>query len=321
MGRVKRDRSVKLDSWAQLRRRRLKKELFGSPRRRSLRVSTMNKSLRLAYELSQRAVSVRHYDPKSRSHVNGYDVAFTIENKIVTSKPDMQPVLKGIIQFISNQGVAASWSGLHHLNLNTATPALKNGVYVTHSYAGTISSLTGFDRFALKTVKAGLGCCYERLHLIGVSAGSLKKRNYRGNNIRIGSHALNTAMMPLEKLALNLRKKVLNSCYDVVFYGMNDSKFVNSFVARKTVVYVFQRLYFTKECCHQQIEVSQHLFDEKFFIECQTSRDNPIPCNDVFTRNEAGKETVFKLSIKTLEGIKRKLGELTTTASCSCSVA
>jgi len=45
---------------------------------------------------------------------------------------------------------------------------------------------------------AGLGRNWERLHLIGVSAGRLNERRYSNYNTVIGSHAMNTAMIPFE---------------------------------------------------------------------------------------------------------------------------
>ncbi|MFC6755163.1 hypothetical protein, partial [Halorubrum tibetense] len=48
---------------------------------------------------------------------------------------------------------------------------------------------------------AGLGRSWERLHLIGVSAGLLSERRYSNYNTVIGSHAMNTAMIPFEGIA------------------------------------------------------------------------------------------------------------------------
>jgi len=45
---------------------------------------------------------------------------------------------------------------------------------------------------------AGLGRNWERLHLIGVSAGMLNERRYSKYNTVIGTHAMNTAMIPFE---------------------------------------------------------------------------------------------------------------------------
>ncbi|MGI9279904.1 MAG: hypothetical protein ACR2PX_09760 [Endozoicomonas sp.] len=49
--------------------------------------------------------------------------------------------------------------------------------------------------------ESGLGRSWERLHMIGVSAGKLNERRYSKFNTLIGSHALNTAMIPMEGLA------------------------------------------------------------------------------------------------------------------------
>ena len=45
---------------------------------------------------------------------------------------------------------------------------------------------------------AGYGKRWERLHLIGVSAGRLRKRDYSLFNTVMGSHGLNSAMIPFE---------------------------------------------------------------------------------------------------------------------------
>jgi hypothetical protein len=45
---------------------------------------------------------------------------------------------------------------------------------------------------------SGYGRRWERLHLIGVSAGHLGKRDYSNYNTMMGSHGLNTAMIPFE---------------------------------------------------------------------------------------------------------------------------
>lgn len=59
---------------------------------------------------------------------------------------------------------------------------------------GELGALVG-DR------EAGLGRGWERLHLIGVSAGILNERRYSNYNTIIGSHGLNTAMIPFEGIA------------------------------------------------------------------------------------------------------------------------
>ncbi len=48
---------------------------------------------------------------------------------------------------------------------------------------------------------SGLGRSWERVHLIGVSAGQLHERRYSNYNTVIGSHGLNTAMIPFEGIA------------------------------------------------------------------------------------------------------------------------
>lgn len=45
---------------------------------------------------------------------------------------------------------------------------------------------------------AGYGKRWERLHLIGVSAGHLQVRDYSNYNTVMGTHGLNTAMIPFE---------------------------------------------------------------------------------------------------------------------------
>lgn len=45
---------------------------------------------------------------------------------------------------------------------------------------------------------AGYGKRWERLHLIGVSAGHLQKRDYSNYNTVMGTHGLNSAMIPFE---------------------------------------------------------------------------------------------------------------------------
>ncbi len=79
-----------------------------------------------------------------------------------------------------------------------------------HNQAGHIGPLPGdMARSAVGLINgdlgdsvgdrdAGLGRNWERLHLIGVSAGRLNERRYSKYNTVIGSHAMNTAMIPFE---------------------------------------------------------------------------------------------------------------------------
>ncbi|WP_370979577.1 hypothetical protein [Agaribacterium sp. ZY112] len=82
-----------------------------------------------------------------------------------------------------------------------------------HNQAGNIGPLPGdMARSAVGLIngdlgsvvgdrEAGLGRSWERLHMIGVSAGILHERRYSNFNTVIGSHALNTAMIPFEGIA------------------------------------------------------------------------------------------------------------------------
>ncbi|WP_444917077.1 hypothetical protein [Microbulbifer sp. JMSA003] len=91
-----------------------------------------------------------------------------------------------------------------------------------HNQAGVIGPLPGdMARSAMGLISgglgeiigdrdSGLGRSWERLHLIGVSAGILHERRYSNYNTIIGSHGLNTAMIPFEGIAnwvLNQNRK------------------------------------------------------------------------------------------------------------------
>lgn len=64
--------------------------------------------------------------------------------------------------------------------------------------------------------EAGLGRNWERLHLIGVSAGHLNERRYSNYNTLIGSHAMNTAMIPFEGIANWVIQQPERSFYYIV---------------------------------------------------------------------------------------------------------
>jgi len=74
---------------------------------------------------------------------------------------------------------------------------------------------------------AGLGRGWERLHLIGVSAGSLHKRRYSKYNTVIGSHAMNTAMIPLENAASWVVKQPCQFIYSVSIESQKTLTFID----------------------------------------------------------------------------------------------
>jgi len=69
---------------------------------------------------------------------------------------------------------------------------------MARSSVGLVMSKEVFNDFGDRP--AGLGRSWERLHMIGVSAGNLDERRYSNFNTLIGSHALNTAMIPFERI-------------------------------------------------------------------------------------------------------------------------
>lgn len=83
---------------------------------------------------------------------------------------------------------------------------------VPQGNAGTISSEGIIEE---GEVEAGLGRSWERLHLIGHALGKYNKREYPKNNVIIGSHGMNTAMIPMERLMMDLAKSDLVVQYRV----------------------------------------------------------------------------------------------------------
>ncbi len=108
-------------------------------------------------------------------------------------------VISDPIQWFTGSKQASPHRGLLHRTL--------------HNQAGHIGPLPGdMARSAVGLIdgelgalvgdrEAGLGRSWERLHLIGVSAGILDVRRYSNYNTIIGSHGLNTAMIPFEGIA------------------------------------------------------------------------------------------------------------------------
>lgn len=292
--------------------------------RRSVRPGTLQDHLRIQLNREIEDRRATSLNPNSRSSDIGYDLLF-LSDSGVFSPPVAPSILdeSAVLALFGKHVMPISPAGMHHLQLNCSMIDTNNGLYVSDSASGTILC----DKWGAEGKEpSGLGLCYERLHLIGRSAGGLDRRRYLSNNIRIGSHALNTAMIPFEGLVKESRTKYLDVVYDVIFHGQNNIRF-DTFVKplREVVFIIYQKISFSLKCCGKACVLDQLIYDPVFHLECEKSIGSPIKCHKFFARDSLERREglplinhEYKISRKNIETIKKAVKDFKSKILCGC---